>query len=216
MIIIGVGGIAKSGKDTFAAMLKDALVETGVPEHLILDYNFAEPVKHIARYVFNMSDEDVNTQEGKKAISKNGYGLTNREILQKVGTESFRDVFNHNIWVDVAERQIFNLFPANAIVIISDVRFNNEAEWILTKGPLIKIERPNMETIEQSAHASEQGFSAKPHLTITNDGSLDDLKAKAVLAAHSIRVLHKNALTSFNNSMAAAVMSHFAHGQRTL
>lgn len=216
MIIIGVGGIAKSGKDTFTAMLKEALIQSGVSEHLVFNYNFAEPVKQLARYVFDMSDADVNTQEGKQEVSKHGYGLTNREILQKVGTESFRDVFNHNIWIDVAERQIFSRFPAHGIVIISDVRFDNEANWILSKGPLIKIERPNLETIEHSNHVSEHGFTAKPHLIINNDGSLEDLKAKAVQVASSIRVLHKNALTSFNNSIAAAVMSHFTHGQRTL
>lgn len=216
MIVIGIGGIAKSGKDTFAGMLKQALIKQGVSETSVFDYAFAEPVKHIARYVFGMSDEDVNTQEGKMAISSHGYGLTNREILQKVGTESFRDVFHSDIWVDVAARTIFNHFPAHAIVIISDVRFDNEAQWISAHGPLIKVERPGLQTIEHSEHRSEQGFNTKPHLIINNDGGLEDLEVKAKTVAATISVLHKNVLTSFNSSIAAAVMSHFAHGQRTL
>jgi hypothetical protein len=74
----------------------------------------------------------------------------------------------------------------NAFIVITDARFDNEAEFIRERGGFIfRIERiNNHKKTVHGAHASEQGISAHLiHGVITNEGtSLSEYKT-AVLSA---------------------------------
>ncbi|HHK4489771.1 TPA: deoxynucleotide monophosphate kinase, partial [Pseudomonas aeruginosa] len=59
--------------------------------------------------------------------------------------------------------------------VISDVRFDNEADWIRAKGGVV-VHLHRQDTAEVAAHSSESGITAGAHdLFISNDGSLNDL-----------------------------------------
>jgi hypothetical protein len=68
-----------------------------------------------------------------------------RKILQKVGTEEGRNKFGDDIWIRITEAWIKTYFSRGIKrFIISDVRFQNEVDWIKSlNGLVIKINAPN-------------------------------------------------------------------------
>lgn len=68
-----------------------------------------------------------------------------RILLQKVGTEEGREVFGYDIWIRTLHNWIKVLHSRGVKrFIISDVRFQNEVEWIKSlNGIIIKINAPN-------------------------------------------------------------------------
>ncbi len=67
-----------------------------------------------------------------------------RKLLQKVGTEEGRNIYGYDIWVKTLNNWIKVLNSRGVQrFIISDVRFQNEAEWIKSiNGYIIKINAP--------------------------------------------------------------------------
>ena len=170
-IIVGFSGVAGSGKDEAARVALAVLEGASVPAS---QYSFAYPLKEVCKFIFQMTDEEMTNRDLKEQVSRLGYGMTNRRIMQLVGTESFRNVFNENIWIDVAERLISQ--SGSDVVVISDVRFENEAKWVKENGFLIHIDptgREGFRAIESSDHPSEAGYTTVPSLVIQNNKSLD-------------------------------------------
>lgn len=212
-MIVGISGLAGSGKDTFANLLRDELVAAGVDSSI---YHLADPLKVVVQYIFGLSNDDVNTQEGKKKEHPNCYGLKVREVLQKFGTESMRDVFSENVWSDMATRFV-DMHGSSKAILVPDVRFKNEAIWTISSGGiLIDVIRPNQEIIAGSTHRSEQGHGEQAHYTILNDGSLDDLKHKAVLVANHLRLVSRDMNAAAKEAMKSTVLGHFSHALKHL
>lgn len=108
---------------------------------------------------------------------------THRNILQYIGTEGFRTV-SPLTWVNFVERAIVaaSVQDADAVAVITDVRFREEADMVWKHGGEIwRIKRPGFGT--DVAHQSEQGETAIPdaevQAIILNDGTLDQLKIRA-------------------------------------
>ena len=91
-----------------------------------------------------------------------------RHLYQQLGTEYARS-FHNNIWLDVIPE---------STNIITDVRFDNEAEFLQDEGYLlIKIERQNT-GVDVKPHISEKGVSVPYDVYLDNNGTLEDLKAQ--------------------------------------
>ena len=108
---------------------------------------------------------------------------TYRNILQYIGTEGFRTV-SPLTWVNFVERAIIaaSVQDADAVAVITDVRFREEADMVWKHGGEIwRIKRPGFGA--DVAHQSEQGETAIPdaevQAIILNDGTLDQLKIRA-------------------------------------
>lgn len=75
---------------------------------------------------------------------------TPRHLLQVVGTEMFRQLINQDFWIECAPK---------SRIIIPDVRFQNEADFITEtcKGHIIHVVDPEQssDTIKTSEHVSE-------------------------------------------------------------
>lgn len=101
------------------------------------------------------------------------YGFEVRRLLQKLGTEVVRESYGANAWVDVVARQINDEQPERAV--ITDVRFDNEAEWLRSMdAPVVRITRPGVGPVNN--HKSDAGISE--HLvsvTVENDSTLEAL-----------------------------------------
>lgn len=194
--IIGVNGLARHGKDTVSQMLEELL------PYRTKQARYATPLKFISAYVFGLSQHDLESTEGKNRVVEGGYGLTSRQIQQKVGTESFRDVFDDNIWLDFMDR---NIDTSVSVYIKPDVRFRNEidhthqqAKKFGCRGFNIQVIDPRRVTEEQDRAIIAQfldgnlveGVQIGGHrsevlwpktlfdYTIVNDGSLLDLENK--------------------------------------
>lgn len=94
-----------------------------------------------------------------------------RRLLQDLGVAA-RKLIDEDIWVKVALRSVS---PGDRVV-ITDVRFENEAKHISELGgQLWRVKRPGVEAV--NAHISETQMDGyKVDQIFLNNGSIDDLK----------------------------------------
>jgi len=170
--LIGIGGYARSGKDTVGNYLK--------ANHDFRSVFFAEPLKEGARVMFGLTDEQLYGNDKEKMID--WLGRTPRYILQTLGTDWGRNQINDQVWLLVASRKIETLRELGYSVCVTDLRFDNEADLIREAGGTIwHVNRDNRIQVAAGAekHASEAGLTFKPgDFRIDNNGSLDDLYAQ--------------------------------------
>jgi hypothetical protein len=131
-MIIGVIGFIGSGKGTVA----DILVE----KQGFVKLSFADAVKDATAAIFGwqrslLEGDTLESREFRETkdewwSNKFGYDFSPRIALQLMGTEAGRDVFHKDVWVYALERKM-ELYQN---VVIADVRFPNEIEWMQSKG----------------------------------------------------------------------------------
>lgn len=172
--LIGLTGYAQSGKDTVGKYLVDSAGFSRVA--------FADAVRD-AVYTMNpwlvVSKEDqsgLEIQYLQHYVDRVGWDVAKvecdeaRRLLQVMGTEVGRMLFGENVWVDIAARKRAEV---DGPVVITDVRFENEAKWIRKEGGVvIRVDRPGVAAV--NTHSSEN-LDFEPDFTILNWGSLDDL-----------------------------------------
>ena len=176
--IIGVTGRAGSGKDTVYQVLKTEFAGREVNR-----LAFADLLKKSAMSSLNLNMALVDEFKLHGIVevrfgSSTSRTLSGREFLQRYGAEGHREIFGTDFWVDAA---LANLKPG--VTVITDVRYNNEAEAIIAMGGVIwDIHRPG-ELIKESEHSSEQAVDyALIDQIIMNDGSKTDFRKRVLWA----------------------------------
>ena len=194
MKLIGVTGLARSGKDHAADSLADLMK--------LHKYAFAEPLKTMLKSVFgdhfHVGDRSDICPETCKSY---------RVMMQTLGTEWGREMMNPQVWVNLVARRWKEVEAGCHLVqqgrdhtgykgyiaegmVLSDVRFDSEAEWIkLNGGVILEIVRPEPKSLGDklrsvvgiAGHQSEKGINRQyiTH-TIVNDGSLNDFDLKVL------------------------------------
>lgn len=192
--LIGLCGYAGAGKDLVAALLKM------VGYHRI---GFADAVRkeiatqrEIPLMPQHILEDYIEASKVKNWLYAKPMSLQARRVLQWWGTE-FRRSQDPDYWIKRVETTILDLWKgsnafycnafkyANAIV-ISDVRFLNEANWIKGwDGIIWRIERPGLKS---DGHISEsQSEFIKADYTISNDGDLQHLASQVCTALEVFR-----------------------------
>ena len=165
--LIGIAGVARSGKDTVARFICDFGYERK---------GFADPLKAIL-YALNPT---IRVHEGHARLAEcvDTFGWEGakshdevRRLLQRLGTEGGRRNLGEDIWVETLLRS-----PSSGRIVISDCRFLNEVEAIRSRGGVVvKVERPGVGPL--NSHPSETALSdVEFDLVVRNDGSVADLK----------------------------------------
>jgi hypothetical protein len=105
------------------------------------------------------------------------YDKSLRVMLQTLGTEWGRHCIDPDIWVIKAAEFIARNADVCNRIVFSDVRFNNEAQFIKDAGGLIvHVVRDDKPTIDNENHVSEAGILAEYiDVTVHNNGTLNDL-----------------------------------------
>jgi hypothetical protein len=173
MDIIGITGKARSGKDTLADYF--------VKRHGFRRIAFADPIKRALCAM--LRDPTLFDAERKEAqiphlgVTPCRDPITPRLLAQTLGTEWGRNIISPNLWVDLMMREAY-LTGANRVV-VTDVRFENEADLIRDLGGyIVHIERPGAATVR--AHSSEAGVTLhEGDFRIINEYSLDALHGMA-------------------------------------
>jgi len=176
-MLIGITGRIGSGKSTIAEHL--------VAEHGFTELTFAGPLKEIG-VIFGFEREEMYGTQKQKATPNAYWGVSGREFLQKFGTEIGRETLPslipgmRDVWVRLLEMKL--LKHQHQLIVVSDVRFPNEADIVKKHGGLIvSVERfvENIhppETRTQTLHSSESNSQhITPDYTIVNNGTLDEL-----------------------------------------
>ena len=169
--VIGLAGYRRSGKSTIADTLA---------EHDWLHDSFAAPIRQSMCLILGIEMRDLEAvkEEPQRVLG----GCTPREIMQMFGTEWMRGHCGPDVWVLALDARIKPFLRAGRNIVISDVRFANEAEYIRSiGGEVVWVER---EGCGPSEHRSEQGLP--PHLIdhrVENDGDLARLRTLARILA---------------------------------
>jgi hypothetical protein len=187
MIVVGIAGRKRHGKDTLADFAIKRLESGGFTT---AKRHFADPLKEeVIRIVAEHTGEDYNqllqdayTEEGKERF---------RLGWQWWGTDIWRDVDSEH-WIKCMQAQLVTDAAAGVdVVFISDMRFPNEADLVKElSGYNVRILRPGMD--DGDGHASEhaldnyQGWDSQ----ILNDSDLDALEHKAIIMLGKIAWAH--------------------------
>ena len=124
--------------------------------------------------IFALDDETKNSLSNVKDAEGNYYTI--RQLLQKFGTEVGRNI-SPNLWVDALMNDYIKakLDGYEEDWIVTDVRFENEAEAIRENGGILI--RLNRNTGFNDQHSSETALDNYKNfdLVIDNNGTIDEL-----------------------------------------
>ena len=166
-MIIGISGKKRSGKDTIAQILVEEFGFTRI--------GFADIIRAC---VYTL--DPIISLSGLRLqhlVDTNGWEATKdfpevRRLMQKFGTEIGRELIDPQIWIELTMSGI----KASADIVISDVRFKNEAEEIKFQGG--QVWRVNRTTGDNyDIHRSETDLDEWTFDEyIPNHGTIEDLK----------------------------------------
>jgi hypothetical protein len=166
--LIGLVGQARAGKSTVA----DVLVAFGWHER-----PFAGLLKSVVAEVFGLPISEVLGHRGfdREAIRED-WGLSTRQILQQAG-QAWRDV-HPDVWVRANVRQIRPMLRLGGRVVVSDVRYPNEAAALRELGgELYRVVRPGLSTMDHPSETLQAEIEVDGE--IDNSASLDALRERA-------------------------------------
>lgn len=151
---------------------KDTACDYFVSKYGFEKHSFAHPLKICAQYLFNFSDNQLHTENKDEIDSK--WNIKPRTVFQQFGS-LVKSLAGDDYFL---KRMELNFDTCKSIV-ISDVRFQNEIDYIKSKGGIIvKIERPELTNID--LHESETSVDSVTGIDfhVINRGGLEDFYAK--------------------------------------
>lgn len=176
-MLIGFTGPAGVGKDEAARQLGLALGNYS-------RYAFAKPIKDA---LAAMGFPEPATRAEKEAIIPN-LGVSWRHMAQTLGTEWGRNSVRPDLWLWLAKEQ----YAEHRNLMVTDVRFENEAAWVREVGGLMVHVYGRETTVarQEAQHASEAGVTIRAGAyMLPNLYGLDDLGYQVRLLAARINEL---------------------------
>jgi hypothetical protein len=178
--LIGILGVKNSGKDTAGSYLID--------NYGFTKYAFGDPVKEICKTLFSLSDEQLEDRKLKETIDSR-WGVSPRQMFQRIGTEFGQfDLFklfpelrnkikSRELWVKLFDEWMKKNKENKSNVVITDIRFKHEVQFIKEKGGTIIRIRRNTDNTDN--HISETELNQIPKelidFEIDNNYELVDL-----------------------------------------
>lgn len=169
-MLIGLVGRKRVGKDTVAFYLEN--------RYKYKKISLADPIREMIEVFFRslgIEKKDFGNLfygDAKDIPNENLFGRTPRYLLQSLGTEWGRTLVDPNVWIECALR-VYDRSPQKMVV--SDVRFQNEADAIVARGgKLIKIHNPRAKI--DNSHPSEiMVDKISTHFEILNVSTFNNL-----------------------------------------
>lgn len=177
-MLIGLTGLARSGKDTVGSHLVaehgytrvafgDGVREAALALDPIISAQIPHPDQAPEYLRLSHLVDDIGWERAKTYSEV-------RRTLQRMGTEAGWMMHGLDLWVDLAAGKVCG--PT----VFTDVRFAHEADWITSRGGQIWQVRREAAGLAGATggHLSEAGIGRDPDLIIHNDGSLAQLHAR--------------------------------------
>ncbi|WP_350578619.1 deoxynucleotide monophosphate kinase [Pseudomonas sp. HY2-MNA-CIBAN-0224] len=166
-LLIGLTGRARTGKTTAAEHL------TGT--YLLEHYAFADPLRDGLMAIFNLDPTDFEGDRKEQPLAWLDHSP--RQLMQSMGTEWARNTVHQDVWVKLAEQNLNYMTKSLGAVtgfVVSDVRFDNEADFIRRSGgTIIHIWRADAQSV--NPHASEKGIAGNVNdLLVDNNGTVEE------------------------------------------
>lgn len=152
-LLLGLVGRAGAGKDTVAAYLDD--------QYGFARMALADPIKAMLAALWADADLDPRWLTDRALKEQpSPLGPSYRQLMQSLGTEWGRHI-SSTFWVRIAQYKALLAMQRGDNVVITDVRFANEAGWITAAGGvLVRIHRDTAQPVH--SHASELEIGALP------------------------------------------------------
>lgn len=187
--VIGISGKKRSGKDTVANMLTECFDRDNTAlanPQSVTRYSMAQKLKDVLM-IMGYTFEQLNGNE-KESSCQHSSGLTPRQAMQNVGM-FFRQ--HGNYWLNCFVDKLRDINDtSNSVVIVSDIRFEDEANFIKNawgiRIHLVTNQREGKAPLAAGAactdklydqHISENSIDVSgADYIIDNNGTLDNLK----------------------------------------
>lgn len=204
--IIALTGKARSGKDTAASILRnymqahtDSVDEFNECYVLGLEA-FAAPIKSMVAMLLDffglgsvMNPEQLvpYIDGDKKEQVIEAVGASPRKLMQTLGTDWGRNMIDPNLWLNSMTARLKgydemqNHGYAGAVVVITDCRFDNEADCVHANGGIVvQIVRDEVpDQVGEEDHPSEAGLSKdKVDIVVYNNATVDALATDLIAA----------------------------------
>lgn len=173
--LVGLTGYAGAGKDCAAA----GLIAAGWTRQA-----FADPVRSMALAIDPMVSHAGDAESCRRLtelVADYGWDHTKRipevrRFLQRLGTDAVRAHLGEDAWVLAFDRAR----NRSVDVVATDVRFPNEAEYIVRNGGIvIRIDRPGVGPVND--HESEDIDAIDADATVVNDGTPEQLQQRVAI-----------------------------------
>lgn len=176
-MILGISGKKRSGKDKLCNYLSAAFLDSKCFSYrrALADALKKEVAKKFSK------DFGLTASSMLLEMQTDGKKEKYRSILQWYGTEYRRTLFGDDYWfaamkqVEVDKKDFAPGSPQ--IMIVPDIRFTSEAEWVRSQGGyLIRVERPVLQSKDE--HISEMELDDYGYFdqTFFNTGTLDNMR----------------------------------------
>ena len=164
-ILLGITGKKRAGKTTAASYLER--------RYGFKEYHFSKPIKEGLMAMFGLTHDQVYKGDRKEIIP--GLGMSVRDLMTSLANDWGHDMVTPDIWLIPAKVQIMTHKELGTLLLISDVRRDNEAELIRDEDGIILDIRSRTTENNTPDHKIESGIS--PHLvdsTIYWSGDYDE------------------------------------------
>lgn len=181
-MIIGISGYKGSGKNTLGAYIAG---ELALNFHNVEFESFAKGFKESVKTIFNWTDDHTNGP--LKEVVDDYWGITPRQAMQTLGTEWGRELISEDIWINSLWKRIEYKVKSHDII-ITDVRFDNEIDFIKKNdGIIINVMRTEGSFESGDTHVSETGITETEFdYNVLNNGSLHVLQEASQNIVQSI------------------------------
>ena len=138
--LIAYIGVIGSGKDYNSDKRIDELEESG---ENVKKIGFSDAVREATFKLFNINPANEKDYElfKKQKFTMEGYCNsvydlrrvqlgTGREMLQRVGTDVFRNMIDDDVWVNLWMKKVEESFFENDSIIVHDIRYENETLFL--------------------------------------------------------------------------------------
>jgi hypothetical protein len=177
--LIGLTGFAGAGKDSVRLILER--------DHGYHGVAFADPMRLMICELLQSAGISTNYMHSRdlKEAPIPELGVSYRHMAQTLGTEWGRNL-HPDFWIRIAASYVTDCAKHNGTagmpIVISDVRFANEALWVKQQGGEVwRIDRPNLPPVR--IHQSEREIDTLVHNRwIRNWGALADLELQVRMA----------------------------------
>ena len=170
--IIGLTGRAGAGKDTAAGIFSKH------HKHVIVA--FADPLYYGLSVMLNIPLDRLKDRDGKETPIT-GLGISPRQLLQTLGTEWGRELVHPDIWTLILVNKIKTLTDNGLSVVVTDIRFANEADTLREMGgEILHVQRDDVTPVREHLSENREVWQVAD-MTLDNNGTIADLENAILL-----------------------------------
>ena len=170
-LLVGLTAPAGSDKDSVARYLET--------RHGLIPIALADPIRDMLAELLRHAEADGFwlTEPAFKEQPIPGLGVSYRHLAQTLGTEWGRKLIAPDLWRRIAERKVRQALGVGDSVVVTDVRFPDEAEWLRALGgSLVRVVRVNGLPMVRPHESEQHAHALDADHELPNDSSLGALE----------------------------------------